>query len=180
MKSLSLIRQLLSKPERFFIREKIFTTQPRSGFSLPKTYLFVKHINYISINTRGSNEFPFSLSLFKQPFKITFKKPVVIIAGDNGCGKSTLLEAIAHKLNLPTIGSYSTITDETFAPARSLYDFINIQWNNKTHSEMFFRAEDYIGFVRSINTLKNELGNGLKEMAEYLQGYGLRLEHKGL
>lgn len=140
----------------------------------------MKHINHISINTRGSDEFPFSLSLFKKPFKISFKKPVVILAGDNGCGKSTLLEAIAYKLNLPTIGSYSTITDETFAPARSLFDLINIQWINKTHNGMFFRAEDYIGFVRSINTLKNELGNGLKEMEEYLQGYGLRLAQGAL
>jgi predicted ATPase len=140
----------------------------------------VKHVSHISFNTTQSRSFPFSLPVFQQPFKLSFKKPIVILAGDNGCGKSTLLEAIAYKLNLPTIGSYSTVTDETFAPARRLFDLINIQWNNKTHNGMFFRAEDYIGFVRSINTLKNELGNELKEMEEYLRGEGLALARGAL
>jgi len=140
----------------------------------------VKHISHISFNITGSKSFPLSLPVFQKPFKLSFKKPVIILAGDNGCGKSTLLEAIAYKLNLPTIGSYSTITDETFAPARRLFDFINIQWSSKTHNGMFFRAEDYIGFVRSINTLKTELGNEMKEMEEYLRGEGLALAQNTL
>ncbi len=140
----------------------------------------MKHISHINITSSRSKEFPLSLPLFQKPFKLSFKKPVIILAGDNGCGKSTLLEAIAYKLNLPTISSYSTITDETFAPSRKLFHFINIQWNNKTHNGMFFRAEDYIGFVRSINTLKNELGNEMKEMEEYLRGEGLVLAQGAL
>lgn len=40
---------------------------------------------------------------------------------------------------------------------------------------MFFRAEDYIGFVRSINALKADMGKEMKEMEEYLRGYGLML-----
>ncbi|MEP6512372.1 MAG: AAA family ATPase [Parafilimonas sp.] len=135
----------------------------------------MKHINHISIQAKGSTAFPSSLPVFQKPFILSFEKPVIIIAGDNGCGKSTLLEAIAYKLNLPTIGSHSTITDETFAAARDLYEYINIRWQNKTPNGMFFRAEDYIGFVRSINTLKNDLENEMKAMEEYLRNEGLQL-----
>ncbi len=140
----------------------------------------MKHIGKIGISTRGGKTFPFSLPVFRQPLTLAFTTPVIIIAGDNGSGKSTLLEAIAYKLTLPTIGSYSTITDETFTPARELFDFINIYWNNKTHNGMFFRAEDYIGFVRSINELKNGLGKDIEEMKEYLRGQGLALAQGAL
>ena len=135
----------------------------------------VKHIAKISINTHGGRTFPFSLPVFKKPFVLDFNRPVVIIAGDNGCGKSTLLEAIAYKLNLPTISSTSTVTDSTFDPSRELFDQVNIFWRNKTHNGMFFRAEDYIGFVRSVQMLKSDLGKDLKELEEQLRGYGLVL-----
>jgi predicted ATPase len=140
----------------------------------------VKHISHISFNTRKTNRFPLSLPVFHKPFQLSFSKPVIIIAGDNGCGKSTLLEAIAYKLKLPTIGSHSTITDETFAPARELFDLITIHWKNKTPNGMFFRAEDYIGFVRSINGLKNDLNNDIKEMEEHIRGEGLKLAQGAL
>ena len=135
----------------------------------------VKHIGHISVNAHGGKTFPFSLPVFKQPFTLSFTKPIVIIAGDNGCGKSTLLEALAYKLRLPTISSTSTVTDNTFDPSRKLEEFVTIYWRNKTHNGMFFRAEDYIGFVRSIQMLKSGLGNELKEMEEYLRGQGLVL-----
>jgi len=133
----------------------------------------VKHIRHISISASGGNVFPFTLPLFARPFKLQFDNPIIIIAGDNGSGKSTLLEGIAYKIGLPTIGSYSTVTDGTFAPANELYTLINIAWQSKTHNGMFFRAEDYIGFVRSINDLKAGLNNDIKEMEEYLRGEGL-------
>jgi predicted ATPase len=133
----------------------------------------VKHIEQIKINTHGGSAFPHTLPVFKQPLTLNFTTPIIVIAGDNGSGKSTLLEAIAHKLNLPTISSYSTITDETFAAARILFRDVYIKWRNKTHNGVFFRAEDYIGFVRSINTLKNDLGKDIEEMKEYLRGQGL-------
>ena len=140
----------------------------------------VKHIHHISFNTRKGNTFPLSLSVFHKPFELHFNKPVVIVAGDNGCGKSTLLEAIAHKLNLPTIGSYSTIADGTFEAARVLSDLITVHWKNKTPNGMFFRAEDYIGFVRSVNTLKNDLQGDIKEMEDYLRGEGLHRARSAL
>ncbi len=139
----------------------------------------MKHIGHISVNTRGGKTFPFTLPAFSQPFKLLFNQPVVIIAGDNGCGKSTLLEAIAYKLNLPTISSTSILTDNTFNPSRQLFDYINILWRNKTHHGMFFRAEDYIGFVRSVELLKENLGKDLQDLEAQLQGYGLMLA-KGL
>jgi len=111
--------------------------------------------------------------VFKQPLTLKFDNPIIIIAGDNGCGKSTLLEGIANKIGLPTISSYATATDGTFTAANELFLAINIQWRNKTHNGMFFRAEDYIGFVRSINNLKADMGRELKEMEEYLRGEGL-------
>jgi predicted ATPase len=135
----------------------------------------VKHIGHIAINTHGGRAFPLTLPVFKQPFTLSFNKPIVIIAGDNGCGKSTLLEALAYKLRLPTISSTSTITDNTFDPSRKLEEFLTVYWRNKTHNGMFFRAEDYIGFVRSIQMLKSGLGDELKEMEEYLRGQGLVL-----
>jgi len=138
-------------------------------------FSIVKHISKITISTRGGSTFPFTLPVFKKPFTLDFGKPVVIIAGDNGCGKSTLLEAIGYKLKLPTISSTSTVTDSTFDPSRELFDYVNVYWRNKTHNGMFFRAEDYIGFVRSIQMLKSGLGNELKEMEEYLRGHGLVL-----
>jgi predicted ATPase len=135
----------------------------------------VKHIKHISVNTRGGRHFPFSLPVFQQPFTLDFGKPVIIIAGDNGCGKSTLLEAIGYKLRLPTISSTDIVTDSTFTAARELFGDINIMWRNKTPNGMFFRAEDYIGFVRSIAMMKENLGKDLKDLQDELQGYGLML-----
>lgn len=133
----------------------------------------MKHIRHISISARGGDIFPFSLPVFAKPFTLQFDNPIIIIAGDNGSGKSTLLETIAHKIGLPTIGSYTTATDGTFAPANALYTLVNIAWQSKTHNGMFFRAEDYIGFVRSINDLKQGLTKDIEEMEEYLRGEGL-------
>jgi len=140
----------------------------------------VKHIRQIKISANGRGPFPFTLPIFKQPLTLSFNNPIIIIAGDNGSGKSTLLEAIAYKLNLPTISSTSINTDSTFGPARALYEFVNIGWQNKTHYGMFFRAEDYIGFVRSVDELKNGLGKDIEEMKEYLRGQGLQLAQGAL
>lgn len=134
----------------------------------------MKHIESITFTgNKHSENFPFSLPLFRNEFSISFGNPIVIVAGDNGSGKSTLLEAIAFKLRLPTIGKHTHLTDSSFAIERSLSDYFHIRWQNKTPHGMFFRAEDYIGFVRSINTLKEELDQELKEMRNYIQGEGL-------
>lgn len=132
----------------------------------------MKHIESISIRGFDSDIFPFSLPLFKKSFTVELDKSIAIIAGDNGSGKSTLLEAIAYKLSLPAISSHSIITDDTFEPARKLFDNISIRWRNKTPHGLFFRAEDYIGFVRSISSMKSEMQKEIEEMKEYIQGEG--------
>ena len=132
----------------------------------------MKHIESISVQGFDGKVFPYSLPLFKKSFTLALNNNIVIIAGDNGCGKSTLLEAIAYKLNLPAISSHSIATDDTYEAARGLFGNINIRWNKKTPHGLFFRAEDYIGFVRSISKMKDDLEKEIEEMRQYIQGEG--------
>ncbi len=133
----------------------------------------MKHIENIRFQENGHPAFHFTLPLFKKSFTLDFKQPILIISGDNGCGKSTLLEAIAYKLNLPTIGKHTHLTDSSFSIERTLFDHLFIKWKNKTPHGMFFRAEDYIGFVRSIQTMKEDLEKEFNEMRKHIINEGL-------
>lgn len=129
---------------------------------------------------RGDTRFPFSIPLFRSGWELNFNTPIQIVIGDNGSGKSTLLEAIAVTLRLPTISSFKIFEEGTYAGAEKLSHLIKRQWRNETHNGMFFRAEDYMGFVRSINTLRDELNQDIKEMRQEMTDEGFEYARAAL
>lgn len=82
---------------------------------------------------------------------LEFSAPVTIIAGENGSGKSSLLEAIASCCSLPIVGSQLTQADSSLGTIAQLKSFLRLAWSKKRVQGMFFRAEDYFGFVKRVD-----------------------------
>lgn len=89
---------------------------------------------------------------------VDFDSGVTFLVGENGSGKSTFLEGIACAVGLPGIGSDDPSTDATMASGRELGAAIKLRWRLRhPHRGYFFRAEDFFGFARRMDRLKNEL-----------------------
>ena len=122
-------------------------------------------INSVSLrNLPETEEFPFTLPLIKNFEPIIFNNNITFFVGENGAGKSTILEALAYKLNIPVAGTASSDLDPAFESARKLGKFLSLQQTSKSTSGFFLRAEDFIGFVKNINTQIAELNAELENI----------------
>lgn len=101
-------------------------------------------------NEPEEKEFPFSLALIQNLPWISLKAPVTFLVGENGAGKSTLLEALAFASGVPSVGGSSIADDPLMEPARRLGKLLSLRYTEKTRSGFFVRAEDFLGFVKSI------------------------------
>lgn len=121
------------------------------------------------------NEFPFNLPIIKNLNILNFKKPITCFIGENGSGKSTLLESIAAVTNVPVAGSSDMKNDASLAYAVKLAKYFTPGYGINTHHGLFTRAEDFIGFARSIKIKINELQNEINEIVEGYKGGDLKL-----
>src|SRR5690348_2119307 len=104
-------------------------------------------IKSFSINANKQQPFPFNIPAVRFAKDVALDK-VTIFVGDNGSGKSTLLETIAYAVNLPLIGGFiGSVTD--FEAARTLQQYLQLDWKRNTSMGFFFRAEDFSAFVDS-------------------------------
>jgi predicted ATPase len=117
-------------------------------------------------NLSDEQDFPFTLPLIKGLEPLIFKKNITFFVGENGVGKSTILEALAYKLNLPVAGTASVELDPSLENARKLGKYLSIQQATKSSRGFFFRAEDFIGFVKSIKRQITELSSEITEIEE--------------
>jgi predicted ATPase len=107
--------------------------------------------------------FPFNLPFLQGDAKVALA-PVTVFVGENGSGKSTLLEALALACDLPAAGSTDAAQDNTLEPVRPLADALKLSWTHRTRQGLFFRAEDYFGFVKAQNRMKAELRESLVQL----------------
>jgi len=109
---------------------------------------------------------------------LKFDSPVVFFAGDNGSGKSTLLETLAVKCDLPTAGADDSQIDQTLSRPAQLSNSLVLRWNRQTRSGFFLRAEDFFGFQKRTNALRDELNAQIagykRELAENPDDEGIK------
>lgn len=132
------------------------------------------------INTCGlrnipeERTFPFTLDLIQNLEKIEFISNVTFFVGENGSGKSTLLEGMAAYLNLPIAGSLPVDQDPLLEHARKLAKSLSMSVSGQIHG-FLSRAEDFIGFVKSIQRQIAELNQEMKEIEDSWTGGDLNL-----
>ena len=116
-------------------------------------------------------EFPFTLPLLKNGFRLDLTTMVTLLVGENGSGKSTLLEAIAQQCRFnPEGGSKFTnfgTREETSPLARAL----RLSWSTKVFDGFFLRAESFFNFASYLDRLN-------QEDARALLSYGGRSLHE--
>ncbi|MGH8002849.1 MAG: AAA family ATPase, partial [Brasilonema sp.] len=122
-----------------------------------------------------NDSFPFNITIVKAFKEINFHSQVTFFVGENGSGKSTFLEAIAAGVGSITVGGEDIQQDQTLDHARQLSTKLKFFWQKKTRRGFFFRAEDFLNFVRRMKTLSQELEEQVLEYEQNLTGFGLGL-----
>ena len=120
-------------------------------------------IRSISINTDKQHPFPFNIPAIRYARRVELNENVTIFVGDNGTGKSTLLESLACRLNVPLIGGFMGDA-KSFAAAKMLKPYLEIEWRRETAKGFFFRAEDFSHFVDSVERERMKIDMDLSEL----------------
>ena len=126
--------------------------------------IHLRSIEYRPFPEQSSGNYPFNLPLVQSLKTVQFDTPVTFFVGENGSGKSTLLEAIACGIEAVTVGSEGVKTDKTLAHVRPLAHSLRFVWNKRTRRGFFLRAEDFFGYARRINQMRDELDEDLREV----------------
>ncbi|HEX3868530.1 MAG TPA: AAA family ATPase, partial [Gemmatimonadaceae bacterium] len=138
----------------------------------------LRSIELRPVSPASAARFPFTVPIIRHFERLDVSTAVTFLVGENGSGKSTLLEAIAVATNLPTVGSADARRDATLDAQMFLVRALKLVWNRRTARGFFLRAEDFVGFTKSLAKLRAEL---LERMAEIDVEYGGRSDHaKGL
>jgi predicted ATPase len=116
------------------------------------------------IHRSDENRYPFTPDVIRNFESLTFNSPVTIIVGDNGSGKTTLLEGIAAAADSILISGEHMEMDRSLSPAFDLADELKLIWKIKTRNGFFFRAMDYITFVRSLANMREEARITMEEI----------------
>ncbi len=121
------------------------------------------------------DQFPFTLPLIQNLEEIEFTKNISFFVGENGSGKSTILEAIAAYCEVPLAGSFRLEDDESLAAANELANYLRLSYHEKTRHGFFVRAEDFIGYARSLKNQIKELDKEIEEVKENFTGGDINL-----
>jgi predicted ATPase len=104
-----------------------------------------------------ARDYPFSLPFIQAFNGMEFTSPVTFFVGENGSGKSTLLEAIACAIDSIVVGSENLKTDKTLRGVQQLSRLMRLSWQKKTRKGFFLRAEDFFGYAKRLDTMRQEL-----------------------
>lgn len=119
-------------------------------------------------NDELPQSFPFTVpavaAIARQP--LLFEQPVTFFVGENGSGKSTLLEAIAVGARSITVGTSQANSDPSLRSVRRLAEQLRLVWSKKTHRGFFMRAEDFFGYARNMQAMREELASELRAIDE--------------
>jgi predicted ATPase len=108
-------------------------------------------IRSFSIQADQQHPFPFNIPAVRFAKGIALGDQVTIFVGDNGCGKSTLLESLAYSIDIPLIGGRIGGASPSFAAAKTIKSYLEIDWQNQTQKGFFFRAEDFSHFIDNVD-----------------------------
>lgn len=116
--------------------------------------------------TEAATRFPFSVPAIRELLgrELTFTAPVTFLVGENGSGKSTLLEALACAARAVTVGSAPAEQDDSLSGARQLASVMRLSWARRTHRGFFLRSEDFFGYARRMQSIREDAENTLREL----------------
>jgi predicted ATPase len=109
--------------------------------------------------------YPFDVPAIRALVEMRFDTPITLFVGENGTGKSTLLEAVAIAADLPSAGGAELARDASLDPVRPLATALRLGWSARLRQGCFFRAEDFLGFVRRIEATRAELRSAADRVA---------------
>lgn len=93
---------------------------------------------------------------------IAFEAPISFFIGENGSGKSTLLEGIAVATRAVAVGSEDADADGSLASVGRLARQLRLSWSRRTHRGFFLRAEDFFGYAKRMQALREEMEAALR------------------
>ncbi|MGX4593374.1 AAA family ATPase [Leuconostoc sp. JNUCC 76] len=125
----------------------------------------LKKISY-TFSKKDNNKYPFTLKWLRSSAEIDFDNSLTFIVGDNGVGKSTLLQSIAIKAQIPQLTNEPYSDDLEYQAITKFAHHLKIQWDIKSQKGFFFRADDFISFVRKTKRLREDLENELDKLTE--------------
>lgn len=131
------------------------------------------HLRSIQFHVDGSKQesrYPFHLPILQQLDTIQFQSPVTFFVGENGSGKSTVLEAIAAAVQAIAVGQSRVESEPDMESARELAKCMKLTWQVKTRKGFFLRAEDFIGYIRNISSMRTGLQEDLEEVEKQFSG----------
>lgn len=132
--------------------------------------IILQSINLKQRQPHDTAIFPFNLPVIRSLDKIEFTSPVTFFVGENGSGKSTLLEAIACAVGSVTVGSESVNTDKSLKTIREFSRYLQLSWHKRTHRGFFLRAEDFFGYTRNLEKMRQEMETDLKTVDSEYKG----------
>ena len=121
-----------------------------------------------------ADTYPLNVPAIQHVSTLAFRAPVTILIGENGSGKSTLLEAMALAIGSVVIGREEAAHDQSLKAVQPLVDVMKLVWNQRTHRGFFMRAEDFLGFVQRLRTMRYEM---LDEIQRIDQDYADRSDY---
>lgn len=123
--------------------------------------------------SEGSNKkeyFPFNLPIWQKTQALNFDSPITFFVGENGSGKSTVIETLAMANNMITVGSENISRDRSLNPLKELSWACKLTWNKKTGRGFFLRAEDFFGYVKKTNQVREEMLAELERVEREYEG----------
>jgi predicted ATPase len=115
---------------------------------------------------RLDGQFPFNVPALRSISRLEFIQPVTFLVGENGSGKSSLLEALACAIGAATVGSETVQHDPSLEGVRHFAQYLRLGWKKRTHKGFFLRAEDFFGYARRMERIKNDLRQDLRNVDE--------------
>lgn len=141
------------------------------------------HLHTLCLDTippERTGSFPFNVPALasRAGTQFAFTSEVTFLVGENGSGKSTFLEALAVVARSITVGSAGAEYDPTLTSVQSYARTLKLQWRKKTRRGFFLRAEDFFGYAKRMQAIREELERDLQavdsdpDMSETAKAYG--------
>lgn len=109
-------------------------------------------------------QYPFSMPWLQGFEGIEFDQPVTFLVGENGIGKSTFIEALAMTCEAIQLTNQPFSLNPEYEDVSKLAEELVLHWHYKTKRGMFFRADDFITFIRQTEQRKREAEQAIEEI----------------
>ena len=115
--------------------------------------LFLESIRLNRERVPSYDRYPFDLPVLYDFEKLTFRKPVSFLIGENGSGKSTIVEAIAVLMGMNPEGGTQNFRFESKNTVSSLHEYLTASRIRKPKNRFFLRAESFYNFSTELDRI---------------------------